>query len=400
MDQKTKFILIGLIGLSVIFSFLFIQTLNSKQVVLKERDELKKENASLASKLKKIESALSDYENKVSILNSDLDRVSKEKQELDRKYELVNKEKGALLEKLKAKQEEAYASSPAVQPAPAPDTDSYWAGILKAKTDLEMQLANLRSELKSTQINNEQLQREKSSLELDLNNLSREKDDLKRQLEYNQKLMDSIAQELVRERNDKLKIQDALKPIKNENSVLLRQLKSLNTRKINLDKRIQGLMEDKSTLERRFTEMETMLTEKVGQINELKDQIDKIRSSAKIGAPVAPADKKEPAQSDEPSVELAPIVVRPQAGQAGQKDTVVSLSRKIEGRVLAINKDSNFVIIDLGEDAGIRLGNNFTVYKDSSAPIAEIEVIQLRKSIAACDIKNETEPIKIGDRVR
>lgn len=400
MDQKTKFILIGLIGLSLIFSFLFMQTLNSKQVISKERDELRKENVSLGAKLKKIESALSDYENKIGILNADLDKASKAKQELERKYELVNKEKGALLERLKSKQEEAssFVSASALAPQPPPDTDAYWAGILKAKTDLELQLSTLRSELKSTQINNEQLQREKGSLDLELNNIKREKEDLKRQIEYNQKIMDSIAQELVRERNDKINIQESLKPIKNENYVLMRQLKSLNARKINLDKKLQGLMEDKSSMERRFTEMETMLTDKLSQINSLKEEIDKIRLSVKSNSSSVHADKKETSRHEE-SVELSPIVVRPQSVGGGEEDTAVDTERSAQGRVLAINKDSNFVIIDLGEDAGIRLGNNFKVYKDSK-PIAEIEVIQLRKSIAACDIKNEIEPIKIGDSVR
>ena len=69
------------------------------------------------------------------------------------------------------------------------------------------------------------------------------------------------------------------------------------------------------------------------------------------------------------------------------------------GKILAINKDANFVIIDLGEDRGINVGDTFQVYREGES-IATIGVIQARKSIAACEIKKETTAIKVGDTIR
>jgi len=390
MENKTKFITIGLIGGLVVCFFLFIQTLNSKQLILRERDDLKEENITLNSKLDKLEKGIREYENKIGLLNKELDEVSREKQEVERKYELASKDKEKMLERLKLKQVET-------QVAPQPqDTDAYWAGILKAKTDLELQLGNLRSDLRSAQITNEQLQREKSTLELDMNNLRRENEDLKRQLEYNQKIMDSITQELVREKNDKTKIQEILKSIKSENAVLMRQLKSLNERKINLEKKLQGLQEKNAAIEQKFNDMQTMLTDKLPQINDLEEQIDAIRSGGQTGAEA----ETQTAQPDEKgAVELPTIVVQPQTAAETSTWSSEGIPIKPTGTVLEINRENKFVIIDLGQDAGIKIGDTFKVYRQD-APIATIEVVQVRRGICACYIKEEITPIEAGDTVR
>jgi hypothetical protein len=67
--------------------------------------------------------------------------------------------------------------------------------------------------------------------------------------------------------------------------------------------------------------------------------------------------------------------------------------------VLSINRDNNFIVVDLGEDAGVKPGDNFRVYREEK-PIASVEAIQVRRTISACDIKKETTSVKIGDVVR
>ena len=284
---------------------------------------------------------------------------------------------------MKSRQERPSPVTSVSQELP-PGTDAYWAGILKQKTDLEMQLDAMRSEFKSTIIGNEQLQRDKAGLELDIKNLIHESADLKRQLDYNKKLMDSLAQELVREKNDKMQIQDSFKSIKNENELLTRQLKSLNNRKVNLERKLQDFNEEKSTLQRRIDELETMFKEKLTQASNLSDQLDAVRS----GAVKAENGKRE-------SVMLPAIVVKPSS--AASEDIVDSMG--LEGKVLAINRENNFVIIDLGESHDIKIGDSFRIYHGESA-VADITVIQSRSGISACDIKKESEAIEIGDTIR
>lgn len=388
MEQKTKFILYGLIGISVIFFFLFVSTFTSKLKLKQQADELNKENATLSTQVDKLGEELRRKQGESEGLKREIVNLTQDKQSLQSKYELLNREKEALVQRLKTRQQEVQKQEVAAPQVPQ-SADSYWAGILKAKTDIEMQLGNIRNELKSAQISNEQLQREKSALELDINNLSREREDLKRQIEYNQKIMDSIAQELVRERNDKIQIQESFKAIRNENAVLTRQLKSLNSRKIGMERKIQELQEDKDTIERRFNEMETMLTDKLSQVNDLKEELDSISMGRQ---------RPTEGRKEKDSVQLPPIVVRPHP-EISVVRPQPQAAADYTGKILAVNKENNFVVIDLGEDAGIKVGDTFQVYSGNER-IGTVEVIKTSKSVAACDIKREVSSIQIGDTVR
>jgi hypothetical protein len=71
----------------------------------------------------------------------------------------------------------------------------------------------------------------------------------------------------------------------------------------------------------------------------------------------------------------------------------------LSGKVVSVDEANNFVIIDLGENAGVKVGNGFKVYH-SDKQIASIEVIQARKDISAADIKQKSQKIQVGDLVK
>ena len=385
MDKRIKLVIVGLIGILMISLFLSLQLSGSRQTVMRERNDLKRENLALTQK---IEASFKDsrrLEDKINSLNLDLGRVVKEKDEMQKKFDMVNKERQELVDKLK---ERKPAPEAAVQAIPVTE-DAYWGGILRANTDLELQLENVRGQLKVVQADSAQLQREKGSLSLEVSSLIREREDLNRQLEYAKKVMDGISQELVREKNDKFKIAQTIKVIKNENEVLRRQLSSIDTHKGDLEQKIIGLQEENAQLDSRLREMEQILQDRAAQIDALNRQFD-MSHSGKLSSSVS--------QKGSESVELSPIVVRPQGdniyGAADPSDELTPA-----GKVLAINRDNNFVVIDFGLDKGVKTGDTFQVYRDSEK-IGRIEVIQERDKISACDIKKELTPINIGDQVR
>lgn len=386
MEKKVKIIIIALIAVLALSFFLTFQAYLSKQAVTRERDSLKIDNESLAKKASDAAGQTQQLHNRINALTSDLDKLTKEKDEMQSKFDLINKEKAALVEQVKALKARrietagALAAPVSTQAAPLP-ADAYWAGILKEKTDLELQIQNIRQELRSASINSEQLQKEKNSLLLEVNSLERERQDLARQLEYNQKLMDSMAAGLVAEKNDKFQIQSGAKSIKDENTFLRRQLKGLNNRKIELERKVADLQDKNATLNKRLDEMESMLKDRIAKTGALKKDMPS-KETAK------------PSEGKKESVELSPIVVRPQKSDASSQQIAV-----LSGKVLAINRDNNFVIVDLGEESGIKIGNNLTVYRQNQ-PVAEVTVIQVRKDISACDIKKENTTIKLGDTVK
>lgn len=382
MEQKIKFVLIGLVGVLAVFIFLFITTLNAKNVLTREKEELKAENAALNTKIDKISAELRRKQDEAVTLQKNLADLNKAKAELESKYESLIKERQALVDQMKG------LKSKGSEPAAVPQADdAYWGAVIRAKTDLELQLESVRNELKSVQLTNEQFQREKSAVELEITNLNRDREDLRRQVEYNQKLVDSISAELAREKNDKMRIEANYKPVKNENTVLRRQLESLTSRKINLEKKLIDLQEQKNTIERRFNEMEAMLRDKMNNISDFKQKLSTIS-----------ADKSGKSTGEEgSSVELPPIVVRPQpeSPSFGVTEDAAGLA----GTILTVNRENNFVVIDLGEGSGVKAGDVFKVYRDGQN-IAAIEVIKTRESISACDIKRQSSPVKVGDLIK
>lgn len=387
MEEKTKFIIIALVGILAISLLINLYTNNLKKTSERERDVLQAENISLINKIE-------EEQARVVSLKEDLEKISREKQEvkdkedeLKKKYDLVANQKDGLFNKikeleakLKGEREKKEARK---EPAAAVslDEDSYWAKVLKDKTELELEVEKLRTELKTLQINNEQLQKGQSGTDLDFKSLDREKEDLEKQLDYAQKSLDGVTTELVREKNAKRYLQDSLKTVKEENSVLRRQLKGVSNNKIRLEKAVMKLQEEKTSLERKFNEMQLFLEDKYSQLGDLKDRLDNISKTEKS------------------SIELPPITVYTQSQTPKQTEVPEANINYRLGSILNINKDSNFVIVDLGEESGLKIGDNLKVYREDQA-IANITVVQLRKNIAACDIKNQITSIEIGDLVR
>lgn len=387
MENKIKFILIGLVVLLCVFLFIILQLNTAKQTVERQRDDLAREADSLTKQNESISREIKRLQDERGLFQRQLDKISQEKEDIRLKYEMLVKERDVLIERLKTKLPVALEAQRAPAFATAPQTDdTYWAGILKEKTDLELQLSNLRGELKTIQIKNEELQQDKSTLELDLKSLNRENEDLKRQMEYNRKIMDTLSQEIVREKNDKFKIEASLKSVKSENELLRRQLKSLNNRRLNLERKLTDLEKENVSLSEKLNDIESFLQEKRTQVDKLKEQLEgKLERSRQIIS-----------EQTKESVELPPIVVRPPESGV----SVVAPSEKfLSGKILAVNKENNFVIIDLGQDHGIKTGDVFKVYRQDKA-IASLEVIQLRKEISACDIKKQTSPVQVGDAIR
>ena len=72
----------------------------------------------------------------------------------------------------------------------------------------------------------------------------------------------------------------------------------------------------------------------------------------------------------------------------------------LQGEVLAVNKNDNFVIVDLGAERGVQPGAYFDIVRNNTR-IGVIEVIETRREISAADIKETSSgySIREGDSV-
>jgi chromosome segregation ATPase len=388
MDKKSRIIIFVLIILllgAVIFA---LMTVSSKELLRREfestRERLQQENEALAKKAAEAIEEKKNTQARLEEIRQQLDNLSREKQELERKYDTVVKEREALIERLKnVGTTQQLPPAPVVPPKPEVE-DAYWAKVLKEKADLEMGLDGLKSQVSNLKMQVEELKNNKTSLELELKNLNQEKEELERKLSYNEKLIDSISLELVREKKEKRKLEEEIKALKNEYRMAIRRINTLNEEKLNLDKKLQQVQNEKTELERKLKEANIVLEKKILESEEAKENYS---SSEK---PLKPAE--ESAQS----VELPTIVVRSQetGAEIPQEKVVAS-----KGKVLAVNKEHNFIVIDLGEEQGIKIGDTFSVYRDEQK-IANVEVIQTRKNVSACDIRQQSTNIRVGDTVK
>jgi len=361
MEAIKKYIIIGAASLFVILSIsINLQVYNSKKILEREKEGLQRENTSLLQKVEESNQLSRRLEEKIGLLNKDLEKITHDKEELQKQYDLVEKARQELLEKFKEQAPEKDAS---VIPPPLPPLgDDYWAAILKQKTELELQLQNVRNGLREAQVKNTQLEGETQKLV------------------YNKQVLDSLAAELVKEKNDKLQIQSTLRAIKNENAILKRQLKSVRERKAGLEKELRGLQKENLDLKDKVDEIDLNLKDKAFQLEELQRYMET-------------GEKVKLRERQRESVELPPIVVRPELGATTEKPA------SFASKVLTVNRENHFVIIDVGEEAGIKAGDTLHVYREDKA-IATIQVIQVRPFISACDIKKELISISIGDLVR
>jgi len=386
MEEKTKFIIIVPVVALIISLFFNLQILSSKKRIESERNQLRNENTSLVKSIEENNKQKQALEERVNALNADLERFSQRKEEFEKQnqeakgqIEALTKERDGLKEKLERRVAEEERNQ-------ALKEEVYWAGILRAKTDAEAQLENIRSQLKEAKLTNEQLQREKAAIELDLKSVSRDTQDAEQQLQA----LDTMSLELVREKNSRMQMQESLKAVKNENAILRRQLKTLTNRKVALESKVNQLEEEKNKLERRFGEMGTLLENSLSEAGQLKNKLDNIRSDYEQDT--APQAKNE-------SIELPPIIVAPSSETTKLQKEEIPQGAPELAKVIEINRENNFVIIDAGEDAGLNMDDIFQVYRKDRV-IATVEVVQLRGSIAACDIKKENASIRIGDALR
>ena len=223
---------------------------------------------------------------------------------------------------------------------------------------------------------------------------------------YNNKVIDSLTQELFREKSDKLTIESNRNSLETDNNLLKEQLRNLDSRKAELENKFADLQAKSRVMENNLVRMEVFVRQKVLQMDNLKSELG-ILQQEKVISPIiegseTPAEALPVKAAPEPkkeSVQLQPIVVRSsEPGKNKYAPPVVVPLKKAE--IQAINRENNFVVINLGESSGIKVGDRFRVYNKSKEASSDIEVIQVRRNIAACDIKTPNYYIEAGDAIK
>jgi chromosome segregation ATPase len=265
--------------------------------------------------------------------------------------------------------------------------EQYWASLLKEKASLEIALENLRSQLSESSIEMVELKQTNATLTVELDELKAAREDIEREIKYKNDLVNNLSLELARAKNNTKFVSDQLEKISGENNNLRDQVKRLVSSKSALEKSIVRVSKDKDKMSKQLEQSENLIQGKINEIWDIKESLDQTFKSAA-------QDNKQSSTE----VMLPPIVVSAAGRNAVPFDPGMG-APGFDGKVVSLNQNNNFVIVDIGENDGLRLGSSLSVYRDSKY-IARLEVIQVRKDISAADIKDQWSKIQVGDVVR
>lgn len=220
------------------------------------------------------------------------------------------------------------------------------------------------------------LQKEKTrvmALTEDLETVKVEKRAVQENLEKSRRTTDELNIQLKDAYKKAESLNRQLEEAKREKDQVYAQTESLMK---DLQSKLQQKDDEKRGLEQRQTQMQ----------NEIDNLQAKIQS---LQAEKAAEPKKE--------VELGKIVVATEQASAQIRPQAAP---PLEGKVLVVNKDYDFAVINLGSRDGVNIGQTFSVSCDNK-DIGDIQVEKIQDTMSACafvskEIKNK---VKEGDRV-
>lgn len=388
------------------------QSMMREKKILAEKKNLEDQLAQIDVTKKQMESDVARLNEQLSSINGQVTTISKERDDWKSRVDTLQAERDQLLAKVKEISEAQVVQAPPPAPAPEPavtpqplqpqppaiavspdeENESYWAAVLKQKAELEVELTSLRTEFSSSHVEIDELKKENKELQAQIDRLNANREDVNRQLKRGEDLARTLSVDLARAKNDNKFMSDRIAKMSEENEALHQDMKELTTTKIALEKSIVRLTEEKGELDKKLSETENVIQSRIEEIWGIKDSIDE-------------QFKRKSASKD---IELPPIVVSPNGAEAamapennaGDQNAQDSKSgAQTRGNIVSINDENNFVIVDLGERAGMKVGDKLSVYRGPKF-IADLEIIQTRNDISAADIRQKASPIKVGDTVR
>ena len=316
----------------------------------------------------------------MSTVSADLTRLEEERESLKTKLSEVTQERDLLVEKL-SKNAQPQAQVNVSENAAFPEATStgisedHWADFVKKKASLEAKVDFLNKELFDASSKITQMDKDNKELSIKIDQLNKTKEQIDEELKFKERTLRVLSMDLVSEREERSSAVTELRKLRNENVSLKREIVLANNEKLKLQENLKSTLEKKEGLEGRISDAENVLKEKSLAFEELQGQLENAISGG-----------KRIAASDSASVQLPPIVVKPEAPGL----------RGLRGEVIAVNKEEKFVVVDIGEASGVRPGALLKVMRGDSE-IATLEVIETRREISAADIKEVAGGVTIQE---
>ena len=389
MDKTLRSILWILVGLVVLSSFstawfflskekLYNEYTNLEELFKTTMDKLNtelilaaKEKTELKSKLEAIEYRFNTLEASHSILKSERETAAGERDSLRKELASVKKGRTFLEKRLKEM-----------------ESDIFVAGLLKQKVELEVEIERLRNDMAPKDKEISMLKAESMDRDLSLAKLREDKISIEQKLKNAEQVGRILSGDLLKEKDSYKEDKVMSEKIAMENNALRSKIAEF-----------EGIAKEYNSLLAEKENMKTNIARLESDIEYKNREIDKIKIALQENA-ARPKEVRAEAYHSPEEVDLPTIVAQKTAKLTTPSMERIGESSDLKGRIVTINKEHNFVVIDIGRQDGVGIGNKFNVYRGTTF-LGSIEIIQARDRIAAADIKDLTEGmnIEINDTV-
>ena len=234
----------------------------------------------------------------------------------------------------------------------------------------EQQLQTVKKEVDALQKERDELMTAKSSLEEQTADLTKQAKAVADQLAQEKRAREALTTELAQIRKESTNFKSQLDQAQGSAKALTDDLAKAKQSYQALSNELTTLRQAKEALEKRVKEMLAARAKEAEQIV--------------VTNPAAPRTAVSPAGKPVAAAAPAPVKGGP------------------EGKVLVINREFDFVVVNLGSKDGIRKGNRFAVVRGDKS-IMNVEVDKVYDNMVAANMMEEEKKgleIKEGDTVR
>lgn len=393
MDKTLRSILWILVALVVLSSFsagwffvakerLLDEYVSLEQLFKTSVDKLNRELASANKENIEIKVKLGNSEKEFNILsskNEDLEakytRFLRERDDFDKELARVKKGKFYLEKKLKEM-----------------GSDNFLADVLKEKIAMEVELKRLKESLEPRYAEIERLKAENMDVEMTLSKFEEGRRALEEKFKDSNRVAEILSRDLLKEKDRAEQRRKEAENIKIERDLLKNRLAELE----DASYKVAKLLAEKEEVQSKLSRFKRELEYRDREIDKLKIALTEQAGGGK--------ELRAEAYHAPSEVDLPPIVLQREGREASavRPGSLERISGQAEfkGRIVTVNREHNFVVIDLGKQDGVDAGGNFDVYR-GSLRIGSLAVIQTRDRISAADIKDVKQGfiIEIDDAV-
>lgn len=238
-----------------------------------------------------------------------------------------------------------------------------------------------------------------SKLEESKKNIS----DLEVKLEDKNKYIDALSKELEQQKTER---EDALTQIGD----LKTDLEQRKASQSDLEAKFAAAQDGEKKLLNELTKLKSQKIELEAQMKELEKRTEYVELGKIVVTPEASSlfgtEMPDAVEEEITSQSQAPVMAEVSGVKPAEKTKAETVKAKktaaasaVEAKVLVVNKDYNFVVINLGSKDGIAVGNVFSLYH-ANKYIGDVKVEKVHDSMAAAGFisNNIKEQISEGDK--